>query len=205
MKNLKRRVLMKNLPIYFLDVETTGLDAKKDRIIEFCIIKHTKHSTISITYKVNPEGTPVHPEAQKVNGYAEEKWIGQISQAQAAEKIRHFTLDRGVFCGHNVNFDLRFVNRLLASCGYKKLNMRNVDTYTLAYEHLAPMGIKSLSMDEIRRFMRWEVHKNHTASRDAWDVFRLYRRINRMGWLKKTYTWISSIPYRSKLKITWER
>ena len=188
---------MKNLPIYFLDTETTGLNPKSEKIIEFCIIKHSRFSTHSIHYKVDPEGAVISPEAQRVNGYTKEKWIGQISQEEASRIICDFMKDEGIVCGHNVSFDISFIDLLLKKNGRNPIGRRRkIDTYGLAYEHLVPMGLKSLSFDEIRLFLGWKVHKNHDAKTDTWDVFRLYTLICRMGTIKKVYIWIKSLKYR---------
>lgn len=190
---------MKNEPIYFVDVETTGLDHRRDRIIEFCIIKSVAgHFIESVTYKVDPEGMRIHPEAQKVNGYSFQKWRDAISQQQAAGIIADFMRDTGIMCSHNVSFDAGFINTLLLKHGYRKQARRKIDTYTLAYEHLVPLGLKNLSFDEIRRFMGWKVHGHHDAKTDTFDLFRFYKRVNRMGMSTKLYLYIRSISYRMR-------
>ncbi len=185
---------MRNRPIYFIDVETTGL-SHNDKIIEFCIVRYHNGYATSIQSKVDPDGVPVHPQAQAVNGYSPEKWSDAITQEEAYEKIRLFTQDRGVWIGHNVKFDLGFLSRLYKDHGASLNARRTVDTYAIAFEHLVPMGLKSLGFDEIRRFLGWKVHKHHSAFQDAWDVFKFWRQISRMGILRRSYVRIKSLPY----------
>lgn len=189
---------MKNKPLYFIDVETTGLDPNKDRIIEFCIIKKGLFEIVKLHKKVDPEGMRISPEAQKVNGYDKEKWSDAISQKEAANQIADFMRVSGIIIAHNVSFDSSFVNTLLLKHGHKTLARRKVDTYTLAYEHLVPMGLKSLKFDEIRRFMGWAVHNHHDAYTDTVDLYRFHEYVTRMGPMKKISLYIKSIPYRLK-------
>lgn len=187
---------MKNKPLYFLDVETTGLNPNKDRIIEFCIIKKGFFEINTLHKRVDSEGMPIDPKAKEVNGYTPEKWKDAISQKDAADLIADFMRQPGIVIAHNVSFDSAFLNNLLQKHGHKALARRKVDTYTLAYEHLVPMGLKSLKFDEIRRFMGWKVHKHHDAKTDAYDLFRFHQNVNRMGFLKKVHIYIKSFPYR---------
>ena len=187
---------LKELPIYFIDLETTGLSPEFDRIIEFCIIKTTKIGVYKIYNKVDPEEVSVSQEAKKVNGYCKRKWINSISQKEAMNKIHEFISEKGVFCGHNINFDISFLKNSMNRIGYPLKSRRNIDTYALAFEHLVPMGLNSLSLDSIRSFLSWKKPKYHNASGDAHDVYRLYHYLNRMGYLRKSYIWLRSYPYR---------
>lgn len=194
---MKMKRKLSALPLYFVDVETTGLDHSKDQVIEFCIIKQTKYRITSIHRKVTPE-VPIDPQAQKVNGYSVDKWRDAISQEEAAKQISDFVEEKGVWCGHNISFDTDFVSNLLLRYGYRCIPRRQVDTYALAYEHLVPMGLRSLSMDEIRAFMGWNISFHHDAQTDAFDTRRLYNYIKRMGMRKKCLILLRSLPYRWK-------
>ena len=191
---------MKSKPLYFLDVETTGLNPQKDRIIEFCIIKKTRWRTESIHHRVDPEGMRIAPKAKEINGYTPQKWKNAISQSRASELIFSFMSESGVIVAHNSSFDAQFINNLLQKHGYRAVARRRVDTYTLAYEHLVPLGLKSLGFDEVRRFMGWTVHKHHDAKTDAFDVYRFHQFVNRLGHAKRLHLILRSIPYRMRKK-----
>ena len=64
--NLKR-------PIVFFDLETTGVDTSKDRIVEISMIKIMPDGEEFVrTRKINPE-MPIPPEATAVHGITETK------------------------------------------------------------------------------------------------------------------------------------
>ena len=55
-------------PIVFFDLETTGVDVAKDRIVEICLLKvHPDGSEEARTLRINP-GMPIPREASEVHG-----------------------------------------------------------------------------------------------------------------------------------------
>ena len=65
------KLQLKN-PIIFLDLETTGLDTSKDRIVEICLIKIYPNGDQDIkTRRINPD-MPIPKEASAVHGITNE-------------------------------------------------------------------------------------------------------------------------------------
>ena len=55
-------------PIAFIDIETTGLDKQKDRIIDICIIKiHPNGTEETLNSIINPN-TPIPIESTQIHG-----------------------------------------------------------------------------------------------------------------------------------------
>jgi len=97
--NLKR-------PLAFFDLETTGLNVAKDRIIEICILKVNQNGTIeSKTWVVNPE-YPISSEATKVHGYKFEDLLDKPNFKSVAKDISRY-LDNCDLAGYNaLKFDI---------------------------------------------------------------------------------------------------
>jgi DNA polymerase-3 subunit epsilon len=58
-------------PIVFFDLETTGLDVAKDRIVEISILKiFPDDKEFSKTWVINPE-MPINPQASKIHGFSD--------------------------------------------------------------------------------------------------------------------------------------
>lgn len=97
--NLKR-------PIVFFDLETTGVDASKDRIVEISMVKVMPDGEeIVKTRRINP-GMPIPPEATAIHGITDADVAGEPKFAQIARSLEQFI--RGCdFGGFNSNrFDL---------------------------------------------------------------------------------------------------
>jgi len=97
--NLKR-------PLAFFDLETTGLNVAKDRIIEISIFKVNQNGTTeSKTWIVNPD-YPISPEATQVHGYSIEDLVDKPTFKSVAKEISHF-FDHCDLAGYNaLKFDI---------------------------------------------------------------------------------------------------
>ena len=97
--NLKR-------PIVFFDLETTGVDTSKDRIVEISMIKVMPNGDEDVkTRRINPE-MPIQPEATAVQGITDDDVKDQPTFRQLAKSLAQF-IQGCDFGGFNSNrFDL---------------------------------------------------------------------------------------------------
>ena len=172
-------------PLAFIDTETTGLDASVHEVIEVAIIKEHPDGRLERWQSlIRPKDLDsAHPKALAMNGYNEapERWDSAPYSEHVAEDIAA-RLKGCVIVGHNVGFDLKFLQANFDREGLKyRLPYHKVDTVSLAYEHLVPCGLESLSLDKIRHFLDWGTEGAHTAMKDAKDARRLYHLCNRSG------------------------
>jgi len=165
---------IKDKPLAFVDVETTGLQAGYHEIIEICIHTPTKvyHEKIIPAFPSRME-----PKALAVNGYNEKEWLDAIDGKFAAHDIVEILKDH-IIVGHNPHFDMEFIADLCWRHRQElRVDRRLIDTQTLAYVHLVPMGLESISMDNIRKFLGWEVRKYHNAYDDVLDTKKLFENL----------------------------
>ena len=97
--NLKR-------PMVFFDLETTGTDISKDRIVEISVVKvMSDGEQIVRTRRINPE-MPIPAEASAVHHIYDEDVKDCPTLRQVAKSLREFMIGCD-FCGFNSNrFDL---------------------------------------------------------------------------------------------------
>lgn len=159
-------------PVAFLDLETTGLDPIQHEIIELAVVY--KDGSY-LEYKVKPEHLErAQPKALEVNGYSPELWQDALTQQEAAIKLGS-ALNNYLAAGQNVKFDLSFVTALSRRTGIHIEARYGLDTVTLAYEHLTPWGLTSLSMKNVCEFIgippEPDVHRALNGARTAQKVF----------------------------------
>ncbi len=104
-------------PVIFFDIESTGTDTRKDRIVELSTIKITPDGKQEvITQRFNP-GIPIPEAATAVHGIKDEDVINEPSFADKAQEIHDYFLGCDL-AGYNiVNFDIRMLTEELLRAG----------------------------------------------------------------------------------------
>jgi DNA polymerase-3 subunit epsilon len=91
------------------DIETTGLDPKRDRIVEFGAVKFDRRGLIArYTALINP-GISMPAEAGRVNGITDAMLSGQPPIETALPDLLRFVRET-LIVAHNAPFDCGFVN-----------------------------------------------------------------------------------------------
>ncbi len=93
-------------PIAFLDLETTGINISKDRIVEICIAKANLNGTVEVkTKRINPT-IPIPLESSLIHGIYDEDVKDEPEFKQVAKSLSQF-LDGCDLAGFNSNrFDI---------------------------------------------------------------------------------------------------
>ena len=115
------------------DTETTGLNPRKDRIVQYAFIgRDVDGSSVSQTALIDP-GIKIPEASMRVHGISNEDVIGHGSFGTHAEKIAEL-IDGAIIIGHNVNgFDWRFIEFEFMRVGEAVPNpYALVDTHELA-------------------------------------------------------------------------
>jgi DNA polymerase-3 subunit epsilon len=127
------------------DTETTGLDAREDRIIEIGGIELKDHFPTGRTIHlfINPNGRKVHPDALAIHGITDAFLADKPTFEALSGQILDFFGD-ATWIAHNANFDMGFVNAELARIGLPPIPATSVvDTLQIA-RRKHPMGPNSL-------------------------------------------------------------
>lgn len=188
--------------LIFIDTETTGLDSSRHELIEIAIIivndegkKQWWHKRIAPNHIATAD-----PVALEINKYSAEQWADAPTFANIAD-VLGIMLDGGVLIGHNVAFDIDFIQRAFKRCNHRVPRLRGVDTITLVHEHLTPLGCPGLSMDTVREYLGWVRPTAHTATTDVYDVYTLYNLLVRASVWRRLHILVCHL-YRRWVKST---
>jgi len=126
-----------------VDCETTGLDDKRDRIIEIGAVKFIRgEPAAEFSTFVNPSAA-IPAEITDLTGITDADVAGAPAFADVAPRLLEFIGDAAV-CGHQVDFDTGFLSEELKRLGRPKLTNPAIDTALLARIVLPKLGAYSL-------------------------------------------------------------
>lgn len=112
--------------IVFFDLETTGLDTEKDRIVQFAAIRIEPDGGQAIMVHVINPGIPIPQEASDVHGYTDEMVRDKPGIMELAGSIHEFFQEADI-AGYNITrFDVPLLWNELKRCGYD-LDMKGVN------------------------------------------------------------------------------
>ena len=123
--------------IIFIDVEATGLNVIRDRIVQLAMIKYSAGGgePQERNYLINP-GRPISEEAMQVHGITPQDVARKPVFAQLADEIFQFVGDADFAGYHSNQFDIPILMEELARCGHE-LDMtgrRTIDVQRIFYK-----------------------------------------------------------------------
>lgn len=163
-----------------VDVETTGLDAETDEIIDVAAIRFRGFEPVSkFTTLLKPD-KPIPVEATEVNRITNEMVEGKPAFRQIAESLADFIGDDALV-GHNLEFDLGFLFVHGLDIGNGK--RRYYDTLRIAQNTVKragdsnPAGIKNHKLGTLCRWYGIPNPVSHRAANDALAVGLLLKEL----------------------------
>ena len=112
--------------IITFDAETTGINPKKDQIIELCLqIGFDKNIEVK-TWRIKPS-VPISPSAQKVHGISLKDLEGCDDFKTSSTQFLDYFKKAEVIIGYNVEFDISFLQAELARNGLENLNLKDIN------------------------------------------------------------------------------
>lgn len=158
-----------------LDLETTDLEPKKDRIIEIGAVK-VKDGAVEAEYStlVNPQ-MQIPKRIRELTGISDEMVENSPVISEALEGLMEFCRDLPLL-GHNIMFDYSFVKHSAVNLGME-FEKQGVDTLKLA-RSLLP-DLESRSLQSLRCYYQIPQEEAHRALEDARTTFRLYERLKK--------------------------
>ncbi len=155
-----------------IDLETTGLEPKKDQIIEIGAVK-VEHNTIVDTWEslINP-GRKLEERIVALTGICDR----QLADApQITEILPEFLSFAGedVLLGHSVLFDYSFLKKAAVN-EKRSFERKGIDTLKIARKYLKEL--ESRSLGSLCQYYGI-AHRAHRALEDAGATVALYRKL----------------------------
>lgn len=162
----KGNQLTKYVPDYVLfDLETTGISAEWDEIIEIAAVK-VRGGKIAEEFSelVNP-GKPIPLMASQVNHITDKMVAGADSIAKILPRFLEF-IGEDVLVGHNIHsFDMKFIYRDCDRLFHKTISNSYVDTLALAKK--AFPGWKHRRLGDLAEYYHIPTQGAHRALQDC--------------------------------------
>jgi DNA polymerase III subunit epsilon len=160
------------------DLETTGLFAESDRVVEIGAVRFEETGRELGRYQrlVNP-GRPMSPAAQRVHGISD----ADLAEESTADVVLPAFLDwlgdpvESVLLAHNAHFDAGFLGRELVRLSLPLPSFAVIDTLALARRRL-PMA-PSHRLDTLALLLGLDQSDSHRALADALRVKELWIRL----------------------------
>ena len=149
----------------FFDIESTGLNVLRDRILQLAIIKYPKNNkpVEELSLLINP-GVPISEEAFQVHGISAKDLANKPVFSQVADKINKF-IGEADLAGYNSNrFDIPMLIEEFARVGidFDMSKRRTIDVQRIFYK-MEPRTLKAA----LRFYCQKELVDAHDALSDV--------------------------------------
>ena len=177
-----------------LDVETTGLDVYKERMIEFAAVKLVGNKiTDSFETLINPE-QPIRYSSYLIHNISQEMVEDAPKLPEIMPKILDFIGDYPIV-GHNVIFDFSFINQASKIVYGKEITNRTIDSQSL-FREVFP-DEPSHGLEALMNRMGVEYSTRHRAMADTIGLAKSFPKLIKL--YEQRYNWqlsqIDKVPY----------
>ena len=184
-------------PICFFDLETTGIDITKDRIVEISILKvYPNGNKESKTWLVNPT-IHIPKAASDVHGITDERVAGEPTFKELAKQIHNMIKDSDLAGYNSDRFDIPLLaeEMLRAEVDFDLGNRVSVDVQTIFHK----MEQRTLSA-AYKFYCGKDLIDAHTASADTNATYEILKaQLDRYDSLENNIKKLSEFTYRKQI------
>lgn len=161
-----------------LDLETTGLDAEKDHIIEIGAIKYANQEITDTFQCLIRSDRKIPEKIENLTGISNKMAQEEgVEEKEAIKKLLKFIGSYTVI-GYNVKFDLEFV-QIACEC-YHLENSIKKSKDILAIARRKIEDVENYKMDTVAQYFGIERRTKHRALEDCEIAYRIYSKLNEM-------------------------
>ena len=186
-----------NKPICFFDLETTGINITKDRIVEISILKVNPNGTEEKkTWLVNPE-IPIPAVVVAVHGITNEKVANEPTFKELAKEINSWIKDAdlGGFNSNRFDIPLLAEEMLRADEDFDMKNRQSVDVQTIFHK----MEQRTLTA-AFKFYCDKSLEDAHSAEADTMATYEVLKaQLDRYENLENDTAFLADFSSRKKL------
>lgn len=156
-----------------LDVETTGLDPAKNRLLEIGAVKVEDGKIIGSYGTLIDTGIPIPYRIRELTGITDEMQREGKSLDTAMRELVKFCEGYPIL-GHNVQFDYGFLKQGAVQCGLR-FEKDGIDTLKIARKVLP--GMKSRTLPAMCAYYRVDPGNSHRALDDARSAHEIFQKM----------------------------
>lgn len=159
-----------------IDIETDGLDANKDNIIEIGAIKIQADKTEEFSKLINIEG-PIPSNITDLTGISKE--LLESEGKGLSEILIEFIdfIDDFDLVGYNINFDISFINKSLINLGIKPIKNKTYDL--MKYVKKEKKFLPNYKLSRVLKEYGIEAELPHRALEDARLIYQLSLKVKK--------------------------
>lgn len=167
-----------------LDIETTGLDYKRERILEFAAIRlENGKETDRYETLINPQHH-IRKSSMQIHGITEEMVENEPFEEDVIDDILNF-IGNHTIVGHNIIFDFSFLNEASLRHKNKPLVNHRIDSQFL-YKEVFP-DEECPNLDNLSARFGVTVENRHRAMGDTEVLAKVYPKLKKL--YEKKYDW----------------
>ncbi len=155
-----------------IDVETTGLSAKTDRVVELALAGVSSEGEVIWTWhSLFDPGRPIPRDASAIHGISDDRVKGAPAFAEKAGEISA-KIEQKILLAHNLKFDVGFLREELKRCGRSLPASQGIDT--LKISRRVDRGKKSHRLGDACRRYGIKLKNAHRATDDTIAAAKLF-------------------------------
>ncbi|MBQ5998659.1 MAG: 3'-5' exonuclease [Treponema sp.] len=165
------RLIKSNETFVAFDTETTGLSPDTNRVIEIGAVKFNSNGILgSYNNLVNPN-QPIPPEITALTSITERMIQNERKIFQILPEFLDFIKD-SIIIGHNIQFDIRFLNAECLRNGFPPIKNDAIDT--LMFSRWAFPELKRYKQTYMAEYLNLDIKEAHRAYDDAFVCGNLF-------------------------------
>lgn len=157
--------------LVFFDVETTGVDISKDRIVSFAATWRNSNGTIGKWKMMCNPGVPISKEASDIHGITDEVAANCAPFSEFAPKIVKLFANADIGGFNSNKFDVPILAEELARCGisFEDKERKYYDAYSV-FSKKEPRNLTAA----YKRYCGKEIENAHDAMADIAATFEIF-------------------------------